>query len=402
MPTRDVLLAAGSGTVAVATFVGASVLDDAGAAVPAPGTARWWAVLAILLGQAALLLAARPWPRAVLVATATAAVAAAAAGAADATSAAFVAVVVATYVVGTTRPLPGSWPALAGATVLVAAASVLGGRSSEGSAAVLVAGSVVQAVGTLGLTLLVAVVVATRRESTAARAAERASAAREQQALVQAAVARERTAMARELHDIAAHHLSGIAVMTSAIATQIDSDPTAAKVGVRQVREQSTAVLRDLRSLVGLLREGDPTDAVRPENLAGVPALVADAAAGGRDVGVTVLGDRDGAGIGPLAQLAAYRVVQEALSNAAQHAPGAPCEVVVDDRAADVVLVSVRNGRATQPVVATGTGFGLVGMRERAELTGATLEVGPTDDGGWLVAMRLPRDTDDTDQEEPT
>lgn len=399
MPTRDVLLAAGSGTLAAATFIGAGVLDDAASTVPEPGSARWWTVLAILLAQATLLIGARRRPRTVLVATAVAAVAAALAGAGDATSAGFVAVVVATYVVGTTRPLRGSWPALAAAVALVAAATAIGSWASDEPPVVLVAGSVAQGVGTLGLTLLVAVVVATRQESAAARAAERASAAREQQALLQAAVARERTAMARELHDIAAHHLSGIAVMTSAIATQIDSDPAAAKAGVGQVREQSKAVLRDLRSLVGLLREGDPTETVRPENLAGIPALAADAAAGGRDVGVTVLGDRDGAGIGPLAQLAAYRVVQEALSNALQHAPGAPCEVVVDDRSADAVVVTVRNGRASGVAVAAGTGFGLVGMRERAELTGATLEVGPTDDGGWQVAMRLPRDTT---QEEPT
>ena len=84
---------------------------------------------------------------------------------------------------------------------------------------------------------------------------------REHDALVQAAIARERTAMARELHDIAAHHLSGIAVMTAAIATQIDTDPAAAKRAVGQVRQQSTEVLRDLRSLVGLLREDqEPED----------------------------------------------------------------------------------------------------------------------------------------------
>jgi signal transduction histidine kinase len=212
-------------------------------------------------------------------------------------------------------------------------------------------------------------------------------------------VARERTAMARELHDIAAHHLTGIAVMSAAIAGQIDTDPSGAKAAVGDVRRQSTAVLRDLRSLVGLLRDHDPTaahDGVHVQTLAGVTDLVGEVLAGGQDVGLTVLepvgSRRLGAGIGPLAQLAAYRMVQESLANAARHAPGGRCVVEVDDRDAEALLVTVRNAPAPQVVqpVSRG-GLGLVGMRERAELTGSRLEVGPTPDGGWLVRLRIPR-----------
>jgi len=164
---------------------------------------------------------------------------------------------------------------------------------------------------------------------------------------------------------------------------------------VAQVRQQSTAVLRDLRSLVGLLREGDEASDARPENLIGITALVTEAVRTGRAVELTVLSGRAelGHGVGPLAQLAAYRAAQEALANAARHAPGARCHVTIDDRADEAVVIEVRNEAATAPPVAgSGGGFGLIGMRERADLTGAALEVGPTDDGGWRVAVRLPRE----------
>jgi signal transduction histidine kinase len=210
--------------------------------------------------------------------------------------------------------------------------------------------------------------------------------------------------MARELHDIAAHHLSGIAVMTAALDRQIDTDPDGAKTAVRQVRQQSTAMLRDLRSLVALLREDDQVRGgveVEPETLGGVPALVDAARLAGRDVRLGVLGADDtqlaALGTGPLAQLAAYRTVQESLANAARHAPGAPCEVVIDVRdPAEVVLV-VRNaappgGTPTAPS-GRGGGFGIIGMRERADLTDARLTAGPTADGGWSVRLTMPTDT---------
>ena len=98
--------------------------------------------------------------------------------------------------------------------------------------------------------------------------------------------------------------------------------------------------------------------------------------------------------IGPLAQLAAYRTVQESLTNAARHAPGASCEVVVDGRAAAEVVIVVHSAApATQPTPsAPGSGFGIVGMRERAELTGARLAAGPDADGGWTVRLTIPVD----------
>nr|WP_277344786.1 histidine kinase [Cellulomonas sp. IC4_254] len=194
--------------------------------------------------------------------------------------------------------------------------------------------------------------------------------------------------MARELHDIAAHHLSGIALMASAIDRQITTDPEAARQGVREVREQSRVVLADLRRLVGLLRQDDGAE-TSALTLAAVRDLV------GADAVLDVLpADADpGDGVGPLAQLAGYRMVQESLANARAHAPDAACRVTVDARAADVVVLTVRNGPpGREPVPSEHGGHGLRGMRERAELVGADLRHGPTPDGGWEVRLVLPRE----------
>jgi signal transduction histidine kinase len=159
-------------------------------------------------------------------------------------------------------------------------------------------------------------------------------------------------------------------------------------------------MLRDMRSLVGLLREGptdaDPAAIARQESLTGIAGLVDAARATGADVRLDVIDRADGrpagAEVGPLAQLAAYRTVQEALANAARHAPGARCQVVVDARDPAAVLVSVENEPPAErlPPLAPSGGFGLVGMRERAELTDARLVAGPTPEGGWRVSLWLP------------
>ncbi|GGL75719.1 hypothetical protein GCM10009706_12670 [Curtobacterium citreum] len=267
---------------------------------------------------------------------------------------------------------------------------------------------VLQALGAVGLPLVVALVVRSRREVRAARvaeadarsaeadarAAEASASVREQDARVDAAVSRERAAMARELHDIAAHHLSGIALMSAVIDRQIDVDPPAAHEGVRQVREQSTAVLEDLRRLVGLLRDDSPAERT-VETVAGVVDLV-ERARLRSDVRLEVLpGDRPLAdGVGPLAQLVTYRTVQEALSNAAVHAAGSMVTVTVDDRDDERLRVRVENSVPTAPSsgsTAAG-GNGLRGMRERADLVGARLQAGPTDGGGWVVTLELSRE----------
>ncbi|MCR6031546.1 sensor histidine kinase [Nocardioides sp. zg-579] len=408
-------VAVGCATAALLALLLAGVAEESTASAPAAGTTAWWATAVVLLAQCSALLRVWSRPRTVLVVVALAAPLVALVGGEDATSTTSLAIVTAVAIAvvsaRTDRPVAALTPTLA----VVAAAMVAGGAvAATGSGtppgeALLAA--VAQAVGTLGLVLLAASWVRATRETRRAVSARREAQAREQDALLAAAVARERTDMARELHDIAAHHLSGIAVLAGAVERQIDTDPDGAKQAVRLVRRQSTTVLRDLRSLVGLLREHDPAAATRPETLRGVRDLVAQVAATGVDVDLAVLeaddgadgGAGDGAGdpgrdVGPLAQLAAYRAVQEALANAARHAPGARCHVTVDARPAESVVVTVRNEPPPRPPAGPadgpgdGGGFGLIGMRERAQLTNAALETGPTDDGGWAVTMRLPKE----------
>lgn len=389
--------AVAAGLLVVVTLVGRSS-PDAVPDAPAFGGAAWWLGLAVVTAQAGLLLRQPSSPGVVLVAVAVGAPAAAASGLQSATGVTSVAVLVAALL-ATLAPGPArAWPALAAAAGLVALGELMQQLDTGAAAGPAVAGGLAQGLGTVGLPVLVGVVVGARRAAQAAREESTRALLREQAALVDVAVARERTAMARELHDIAAHHLTGIAVMAGALPSQIDSDPEAAKRAVGEVRRQSRAMLRDLRSLVGLLREdgAPPGDVTREESLSGIAVLVDTARRAGAEVSLVRHDRPDGTTVGevvgPLAQLSAYRTVQEALANAARHAPRAAIEVTVDGRDASVVLVTVRNDPPSGPAApdASRGGFGLVGMRERAELTGATLDVGATADGGWQVALRLP------------
>jgi len=402
----DVFVALATAVLALGLLVGLPPLDTAdpdgtGAVYPRIASLPWTLTAVVLVVQSAVLLAARRTPRSVLLVSA--ALPLVVAPVAPALHGVTVLPVVVAVVLASLRlPLARLWAALVGAAVLVAVSTGIAGAILYGAFRAGVAQGVadaagrgaLQALGAVALPLLVVLVVRSRREVRAARSAEASAVGREQDARVEAAVSRERAAMARELHDIAAHHLSGIALMAAVIDRQIDDDPERAHEGVRQVREQSTAVLEDLRRLVGLLREDVPAERA-VETVAGIVDLVERA----RTRSAVTLDVRPGLdplghGIGPLAQLAAYRTVQEALANAAMHAPGATCTVTLDDRTDDHLTVRVENGPSTVP--ATGGpaagGNGLRGMRERADLVGARLQTGPTDDGGWSVSLTVGRE----------
>lgn len=209
-----------------------------------------------------------------------------------------------------------------------------------------------------------------------------------QETKVQAAIGAERTRMARELHDVAAHHLSGMVVQAAAVQRLIDVDPAAAREGIGSIRRQGRRTLEDLRMLVGVLRDPDAVGDHAPvPGLARLEELVADARAVGADVTLTVRGaPRD---LPPLADVTCYRLVQEALSNSRQHAPGAPVRVVVEH--GDAVTVTVDDDGDGTTTTTGLAGVGLVGMRERAQLVGATLQAGPRDGGGWRVRAVVPR-----------
>ncbi len=422
----DVLVAVATAVVSLGLFLGLpylEALDPDGFGVPittpAVGDPAWVVMASGFLVQSAALLAARRAPRAVLpVVAAVPVLVVVITSGGDLFGVSVLPVVVAVVLAGLRVPLARLWPAVVGAGALVAASTAgnwieqngaLSGHSLADAVVGALPQGVTQAVGAVGIPLVVTLFVRSRREVRAARdaelearTAEASAVVREQDARVDAAVSRERAAMARELHDIAAHHLSGIALMSAVIDRQIDTDPVAAHEGVRQVREQSTAVLEDLRRLVGLLRDDAPAERA-VETVAGIVDLV-ERARYRSDVRLEVLpGEHPLAdGVGPLAQLAAYRTAQEALANAALHAPGTVVTVMIDDRAPDHLELHVENtatrdlseqagaGDAVPGSPAAG-GNGLRGMRERAELVGARLQTGPTADGGWSVALDLGR-----------
>ncbi|WP_330276826.1 histidine kinase [Lentzea sp. NBC_00516] len=356
--------------------------------VPALGDAAWWTVAVVLLAQAAAVTWTGRAPEVVVPGVAGMALVLVPMSPGPAFTLTAVAVMVAVFLAvaaRAVRPLRG--PLLVAGVLLATGQFVTAGaRGATGTVAALI-GAVPQALLVIGLPLLAGSVVSARRDAHEARRLELEALRREQEALLQATISRQRTAMSRELHDIAAHHLSGIAMMAAAVARQIDTDPATAKHSVGQIRQQSRAVLTDLRRLVGLLRED--TDADRPvETLDAVSALVRARRAAGAEISLVLPAHQVEAG--PLTQLVAYRMVQESLANAAVHAPGAPCAVEVGEPGGGWLAISVRNGVPRGPDPGPGSGFGLVGMAERAQLVGAELDYGPTSEGGWEVRLRLP------------
>ena len=203
------------------------------------------------------------------------------------------------------------------------------------------------------------------------------------------AVLAERARMARELHDMVANHLSAIAIHSTA-ALSLD-DPGTSRDALTVIRENSVAGLGEMRRLIGILRDGsaDREPAATP-TLDGLGALVAGARANGLDARLDTGGGGAGEAVPTPVELAAYRIVQESLTNALKHA--APGPVHVRLRRADGTLVV----RVTSPYGdregprAPGSGAGLVGMRERAAALGGHLDAGPRPGGGFRVRAFLP------------
>jgi signal transduction histidine kinase len=203
----------------------------------------------------------------------------------------------------------------------------------------------------------------------------------------------ERTRIAREMHDVVAHHMSMIAVQAETAPFRMTDLSEPVREELAGIATAARAALTDMRRLLGVLRSDDAEALRAPQpGLSEVPQLVETARRAGVQVALELaVDDPDGgAGVREAVGLAAYRIVQEALANAARHAPGGP--VHVDGRVAgDQLELSIVNGPATNGVMARpGAGLGLVGMRERAELLGGTLTAGLDGDGGYRVIATLP------------
>ncbi|MFH9754266.1 sensor histidine kinase [Streptomyces griseus] len=211
------------------------------------------------------------------------------------------------------------------------------------------------------------------------------------------AVIAERARMARELHDMVANHLSAVAIHSTA-ALSID-DPETSRNALKVIRENSVEGLAEMRRLIGLLREGgeDRAPAAAP-TLAALDTLIGQTNVNGASGGLvcTLRDTRDpAAGALPTpVELAAYRIVQESLTNALKHA--APGPVVVRlGRTGELLTVEVTSVFGSRPgPTAPGSGAGLVGMRERVALLGGTITARAEPDGGetkiWRVRAELP------------
>lgn len=253
----------------------------------------------------------------------------------------------------------------------------------------------IKIVGHLALSLLLYVGAALlgahfamRRRYTAVVEARIAADAEAHQARTEAVLAAERTRTARELHDVAAHHLTSLIVQATLVERLLGQDPEAARKHAATIREEGRSTLHNLRQIVGALRDGgaDP-DLPDGSGLAMIERLMS-----GGDAALTV--DGTPGAQDPAVELALYRVAQEALTNARVHAPGAPVTVALSYRESETTM-EIRNGPPTGvPVRRDGAhrGFGLIGMRERASLIGGELNAGPTADGGWRVRLTVPED----------
>ncbi|MFY1631972.1 sensor histidine kinase [Solwaraspora sp. WMMB335] len=229
-----------------------------------------------------------------------------------------------------------------------------------------------------------------RRSSTHALA-ERARVAEDnQRATAEQAVADERRRIARELHDVVAHHVSVMGVLATGARRILHRDPAAADEALGTIAETSRSTLREMRRLLDVLRtDAEPADAeLAPQpGLAGIESLVEQI----REAGLPVTLRVDGVpgDLDPGVTLTIYRIVQEALTNALKHAGAATAEVRLSFGVYWLILEVFDTGRGPAPDRAP-VGHGLVGMRERVALYGGTLRTGPRPGGGFRIYAKLP------------
>jgi signal transduction histidine kinase len=269
-------------------------------------------------------------------------------------------------------------------TIAVAFATVFGATAIDGRSAV----------GAFFLTLiplLLGVVVRTWRGG------QRRLAEQERRHSGERALFEERQRIARELHDVVAHHMSVIAIQAEAAPYKMAAPPPELVECFGEIRASALTGLTELRRVLGVLRTDRPDTAPQP-GLADLRALLGSARGGGLSVTVATSGKPvplpDGV------DLSAYRIVQEALSNAMRHAPGSHVTVRVSYQG-DQLGLDVRNDARPRAADSAPTGLsgdrgghGIIGMRERAAMLGGSLHAGPTEDGGFGVTAVLPVSAD--------
>jgi signal transduction histidine kinase len=240
---------------------------------------------------------------------------------------------------------------------------------------------------------VIAGVVIRNRERIFVDTQQRAAAAEEdRQAEAERAVTRERSRIAREMHDVVAHSMSVVAVQAAAGREIVYTNPDKAAAVFARIETVGRESLIELRRMLGVLRDGADTGAsLAPQpGIADIAAAIADSTATGVATKLILEGDRRS--LAPGIELAAYRIVQEALTNVRKHAGGsvsAKVRISFEPESLTVEVVDDGRGAATS-LSAVGAGNGLIGMRERVEAYGGELSAGPRLGGGYAVHATLP------------
>ncbi|MFM9594840.1 sensor histidine kinase [Streptomyces scabiei] len=231
--------------------------------------------------------------------------------------------------------------------------------------------------------------VLSRRENIAAARdrAEHAERTREEEA--RRRVTEERVRIARDLHDVVAHHITLVNAQAGVAHHLLRANPQQAYEALAHIKDNSRAALDELRATVGLLRQHDDTPGSRAPipRLADLDALVGRFRASGLAVRVARTGDPSP--LAPATELTAYRIVQEALTNTHKHASATRTTVVLD-YGVHALRVTVTDDGPPGAPKGTGTGHGLMGMHERATAIGGTVTAGPRPEGGFQVVADLP------------
>lgn len=380
----DLLTAAVAILVCVSTILGQDIHESSGALEAGYHERSWWMVVTIL-AVCVPIAVRRRWPLTALIVSGTGILVHVLVGWPE--GALPLSVLYLTYTVAAWSTTPR---AIAGLMVTFAMVITLGLAGSPGLDAV----GVVGVLGQFTAGWAVGVAMRHRRAAVVARVHELEERAEAEQQAAARVVAEERLRIARELHDVVAHSMSVIAVQAGVGAHVLDERPDQARAALDAISHTSRSTLTELRRLLGVLRDNDGTRSSAPApGLGDLQQLVDDVRAAGVPVSLHV--DGESPQVHPGMELSAYRVVQEALTNVIKHAgnttrvdvhvhhrPGSLMVQVVDDGRG--LAATPRDGRVEPP------GHGLLGMRERVELWGGELSVGPAPGGGYRVAATLP------------
>jgi signal transduction histidine kinase len=288
------------------------------------------------------------------------------------------ALALASFTVGYELPRPRAWlgPAVLAAG-LVVAATALGQSTGDMAVAALL----------YGAPWVFGQVLRNRGEHVRAISARAEEAERDRDRREREAVAAERARIARELHDVVSHSISVVAIQAQAVRRRLGPEQEQEAADLRGIETTARQAMAEMRRLLGVLRaEGERLPLAPQPGLGQLPRLVERA----RETGLRVELDVEGpaASLSPGVDLAAFRIVQEALTNALKHAAAATVWVRVRYRERHLELTVEDDGRGMSPL--PGNGHGLFGMRERVALYGGTCTIGARDGGGFRVQAQLP------------